>query len=215
MIDFAIQFLKPLKIAVLLTLLFAFWGLNRKNEVHRYLLFILVICFSTELMNSALIVNAKSIVLSSTLSICLHHTLWLVLLSKFVSFIKVAYLLIISFILFAAINLFFFEGVESFNYYTFVVGAFIYLVIFIYQSFYKLKAEDFPFFLSNNYLLLSAPILFFFGLSFMFGFKTSKITSFIIFDDVKLYTFIIYFVNVVYYTLINIYIYREKRLINV
>lgn len=215
MTDFVFQFCKPLKIAVLFTLLFALWGLKWKNQTHRYLLNIMLICFFTELINTLLIVNAKSIVFSSSLSICFHHSIWLLLLLNFVSFPRTTFILLIGFVAFAAGNLFFFEGTDNFNYYTFVVGAFVYIGIFIYESFYKLRQEAFSFFLSNDYLLLLAPVLFFFGLSFMFGFKSSKITSFIIFSDIKLYSFIIYFVNIVYYTLVNIYIYREKKLSNV
>lgn len=212
MIDFVIQFLKPLKILVMLTLLYAVFALQWKNQIHRYLLEILLVCFFTELINSILIFYSKSIVLSVTLSIILHHSLWLLLLKRFVTFPKTVHILLLCFIAFAIINLFFIEGTDNFNYYTFVVGAFIYLVVFICESFYKLKQENFAFFLSNSYLLLLAPVLFFFGLSFMFAFDSKSITSCIVFADIKLYTIIIFFVNIVYYAFINIFIYREKKM---
>jgi hypothetical protein len=212
MMDFVFEFLKPLKIVVLLTFLFAVTILQWQNTTHRYVLKILAVCILTELINSALIVNAKSIVLCYTLSIVIHHSLWLSLLSRFVTFPKTAYLFFLGFTGFAIVNLFFIEGTDKFNYFTFVAGAFLYIGLFIYESFSQLKKENFPFFLSNDYVVLLAPVFFFFGLSFMFGFKSKEITSFLIFGDVKLYTFIAYFVNIVYYTLLNIYIYREKRL---
>lgn len=215
MIDFVFEFLKPLKILVVLTFVLALAGLKWQNHTHRYILQILCVCMLTELINSILIFNSKSISLPFTLSVILHHSIWLLLLGRVTVFQKTFRFLLFGFIVFAIANLFFIEGTDRFNYYTFVVGAFLYIVIFIYESFYKLKQEDFPFFLSNNYLLLLAPVLFFFGLSFMFAFQSKSITSFIIFGDIKLYTFIIYFVNIVYYTLINLYIYREKRLRNV
>ncbi|MGH2666517.1 hypothetical protein [Flavobacterium sp.] len=212
--SFLFYFLKPIKVLVLLTLLFAISRLNWKNQTHRYVLSLLLVCFFTELFNSILKSKEQSTNLVTSLSIIIHHSLWLLILERFVIVKKTARILLYCFIAFAVINLFFMEGTDGFDYYTFVIGAFLYILIFIYDSFYKLKKEDFPFFLSNNYLLLLAPVLFFFGLSFMFGFKSKSITSFIIFGDVKLYTFIIYFVNIVYYALINLYLYREKKIKN-
>ncbi len=214
MIDFVFHFLNPLKIIVLLTLLFGLLILNKKSQTHRHLLAILFVCFFTEVINSILIVNGKPIGLCFTISIIIHHGLWLWLLAKNAAFKKVAFLLPGCFLVFGIVNLFFFDGTQRFNYYTFVAGAFLYIIIFIYESFRRLKQENFSFFLSNIYLLLAAPVLFFFGLSFMFGFNSENVTSILIFGHIKIYTFITYFVNIVYYTLINIYVYREKHLKN-
>lgn len=214
MIDFIFHFLSPLKILVLLTLLFGLFRLDRKNETHRHLLAILFVCFFTEVINSILIVNKKPIVLCFSISIIIHNGLWLWLLAKNAVFKKAAFLLLGCFLVFGLINLCFFDGTQKFNYYTFVMGAFLYIIIFIYESFYRLREENFEHFLSNTYILLVAPVLFFFGMSFMFGFNSKNVTSFLLFGHLKLYTFITYFVNIIYYSLINIYIYREKKLKN-
>lgn len=207
-------FLKPIKFIVLFTLLFAVFTLNRQKQINKYLITILVICFVTELINSVLRFNGENVSLSTTISIIIHHSFWLLLLSNFISFKNIFNVLFTFFIICSIVNLVYGEGLSHFNFITFITGAFIYIIIFVYESFYQLRKENFPFFLSNDYLLLSAPVIFFFGLSFMFGFKSKEVTSNIVFGEVKLYDIIIYFVNIIYYSLINIYIYREKKLAN-
>lgn len=209
-----LSFIKPIKVIVALTLILSIYKLNIKNKTHRLLIVILTLCFITEMINSILIIYSKPIVLSMTIGVIFHHFFWLILIYKNVTFKRVYAFLIFFFILFCFMNLYMGEGLEKFNYYTFITGAFIYIMTFVYESFYQLRKENFPFFLSNNYLLLSAPVIFFFGLSFMFGFKSKEVTSNIVFGGIKLYDIIIYFVNIVYYSLINIYIYREKKLAN-
>lgn len=212
MIDFVYHFLTPLKIIVLLTLLSGLLFLDRKKQIHRHLLTILWVCFLTEAINSILIVNKKTIGLFVSISIIIHHGLWIWMLAKNAAQKNAAFLLLGCFLLFGLINISFFEGTKEFNDYTFVFGAFIYIIIFIYESFCKLRLENFDFFTSNTFILLTAPVLFFFGYSFMFAFNSKNVTSYLLFGQLKLYTFISYFVNIVYYSLINLYIYREKKL---
>jgi len=166
----------------------------------------------TEIFSTFLEYFNYSLGLTYSLSMIINGSLWLVLISEVFLNKKAASILLAAFLLFSIINLFFGEGLTNCNFNTFIVGAFIYISIFIYESFYQLKKENLSFFLSNNYLLLSSPILFFFGLSFVFGFKSRELAETTIFGNIRLYEFIIYFVNIIYYTLINIYIYREKRL---
>ena len=173
---------------------------------------ILLMCFSMELTNSILRFHNKSIDLASTIGVVIHHGLWLFLLAKNAVFHKTAFLLLCGFLIFAITNFIFFYGTQEFNYYTFVVGAFLYIIIFIYESFYQLRQENFDFFLSNTFILLTAPVLFFFGYSFMFGFNSKNVTSYLLFGHLKLHTLISSFVNIIYYALIILYIYREKKL---
>jgi len=97
------------------------------------------------------------------------------------------------------------------NYYTFIFGALLYVILFIYESYNQLREENLMYFLSNNYLLLFAPVYFFFGMGLMLGFKPLQVTRMILFGQVTLYVFIVNIVCIAYYTLINIYIYREKN----
>lgn len=206
------DYLNPVKVSVVITLLFAIYSLSFKTRLHRFLLLIVIICFSTELTNSILIYHGLSIRILNSISIVFHHLLWLLLLRENISSKKTLTLFTILFLLFSILNFIFIETIESYNYYTFVVGAFIYVVFFIHESFYQLEKENLPFFISNNFILTTAPLLFFFGMSLLFGFKNKTITGTIVFNSMTLYNFIVNLVCLVYYTLLNIYIYREKTI---
>lgn len=211
--DSIVQLLNTTRIFVIITFTSSLLFLNLKNENNKLLLSILSVSFITELVAVILICTDNRTLIGTlySLSVLLHHGLWLYLLISSVYKSKYLYYVLVSFILFGVYNLYFLEGVVKFNYLTFIVGALLYIIIFIYQSFLQLKQENFPFFQSNNYLLLFAPILFFFGMSFMFGFRSNEITSAIIFADIKLYKVINQFVNCIYYLLLIVYIYKEKK----
>ena len=211
MLDFFIQSINFIKVYVIITLIYAM-TLGFQKTTYRILITILLISFGTELINSALLFTKKTIGFSSTINVILHNGLWLILLLKNSKSKKVIEIVTIFFFSFAFLNLFLIEGPEKFNYITFIVGALFYIGTFIWESFYHLKLENFSFFTTNKYVLLSAPILFFFGLSFVFGFKSKELASTIVFGNIKLYPLIMTVVNIIYYTLLNVYIFREKRL---
>lgn len=196
---------------VTLTLGYAYFNLNRGNKVHRYLLSILILCFITELINSFLYYFALPTRICFSISITIHHSLWLGLLGESMDNKKSIFYWRAGFWLFAALNFIYIEWINSFNYLTVVVGAFIYLVVFIMECYRHLKRENVSYFVSNQYILLFAPVLFFFGLSLMFGFSTEDIASRDAIGSISLYVVIINFACVAYYTLLNIYIFREKK----
>lgn len=200
--------INPIKIIVLLTFLVGLFFLKLKNPTHQKVLGILSICFINEFV--ALILKAQGLPIDNlfNINIIIHNTLWLMIIGSFLNETKI---IIVAHIVFGLVNLLFFEGLSKFNYFTFVFGALLYTTIFIYLSFKHLKKENLSFFLSNQYIILFAPVLFFLGLSCMFSFKSKELTSTYIFDGIKLYTFINYFVNFIYYFFINFYIYKEKK----
>ncbi len=203
-----LQFLNLIKIIVLLTFLVGLLFLKYRNPMHQKVLGILFICFVNEFV--ALMLNVQGMPIDNlfNINIIIHNTLWLMIIGAFLYETKAV---IVIHIIFGLVNLLFLEGYSKFNYYTFVFGALLYTTIFIYLSFKQLKKENLSFFLSNNYILLFAPVLFFLGLSFMFSFKSRELTSTYIFNEIKLYTFINYFVNIIYYFFINLYIFKEKK----
>lgn len=115
------------------------------------------------------------------------------------------------FSLFSVVNFIIIEIADEYNYYTFVLGALLYVSLFIYESYKQLKEENLIYFLSNNYLLLFAPVYFFFGMGLLLGFKPLGVTKMLLFGQVTLYVFIVNIVCIAYYSLINIYIYRENN----
>lgn len=204
------DYINPIKVCVFITLLFAFFFLQRKTLQQRLLFAILLVSFCTEVLNSILLYHEFSIRIPFSISIIFHHGLWLLLLLDSSGNQKGLRMASVSFIVFAIVNFVFIETMDSYNYYTFVYGAFVYIVFFIYESYVQLQRENLNYFISNSYVLLFAPLLFFFGLSMLFGFRDVRVTSTIVFWQVTLYNFIINLVCVFYYTLLNIYIFREK-----
>lgn len=204
------DYINPIKVCVFITLLFAFFFLQRKTLQQRLLFAILLVSFCTEVLNSILLYHDFSIRIPFSISIFFHHGLWLLLLLDSSGNQKGLRMASVSFIVFAIVNFVFIETMDSYNYYTFVYGAFVYIVFFIYESYVQLQRENLNYFISNSYVLLFAPLLFFFGLSMLFGFRDVRVTSTIVFWQVTLYNFIINLVCVFYYTLLNIYIFREK-----
>lgn len=189
----------------------AIYGLQWKNKIHRYVLSILTIFVLNELVSTLNVAYGINFKTHFSITTIVHCTLWMLILKDSVRFPRIVNGLLIAFITFCLCDLFFIEGWVLFNCYSFVVGAFMYLVLFLIESFYQLKQENFPFFFSNQFLLLMSPVLFFIGLTFMLAFKSRGIITTVIFGEIYLYRIIITVVNIVYYSLLNIYIYREKK----
>ncbi len=203
--------IEPMAYYIVLTYIVALIKLDIKNKIHRTLIFILTILVSTEVFSIIFALLKISTGLIYSLSMMSHIGLSLyltLLIFKHKKAVKVA---LTAFLLFSSLNLLFFEGYKECNFNTFIIGSLIYLTLFIYESFYHLIKENFIFFTSNKYILLGAPIMFFLGLSFIFGFKSKNLAQTNVFGLIKLYDFINIFVNLIFYTFINIFIYREKN----
>jgi len=203
----------PITYYLLATFFYALWELNKKGKNNRLLLGVLIIMVLTEILCAIFqCIGLKSgINLVYNISMPLHNIIWLYILYRNMNMKLLTKVLSIFYIFFAVItNLFQSSLLHDFNNYLMVVGAFIYLMLFITESFYELQKENFAFFSSNVFILLFSPILLFLGLGIGFGFDSSKLLDTKVFG-VNLYDFIAHFTNIVYYSLINIYIYKEKR----
>lgn len=213
-IEDALSYFEPIQWYIFATFVFAMVSFIPKNPVYRILFLILLVNSITEMISVVLALHHIRLGFLFSVSLIFHNGLWLWLLYKAVKQRLLFKLLFIGYLGFAVLNLICWEGSSRFNINTFIIGAFLYLTVFIYESFFQLKQENFPYFLSNYYLLLLAPVLFFVGLSFVLGFKSRALTRTIIYGNVHLYEFIVCFINIIYYSLINIYIYREKKVGN-
>lgn len=206
-----LDIINPIKACVVITLLFALWNLRWKIKMHRYLLYILFVVFITELVNSILVYNSRPIRIPFNISIIFHDIFWMLAFRESINRKKMSNVILCFFALFSVVNFIIIEIADEYNYYTFVLGALLYVSLFIYESYRQLKEENLMYFLSNNYLLLFAPVFFFFGMGLMLGFKPLGVTKMLLFGPVTLYVFIVNIVCIAYYSLINIYIYREKN----
>ncbi|MGV3698027.1 hypothetical protein [Flavobacterium sp.] len=205
-----LNLLNPIKIIVLLTFLAGVFFLEKSKRDNKLLFAIVCVCFINEVGSLILKYNKLSINSLFTIDVVLHHSLWIILIGRHLSGGKMKAILL-GYLIVSALNFFFVEGMDNFNYYSFVSGALVYTILFTYISYKKLREENLGFFTSNHMILLFSPVMFFLGLSFMFCFKSHQLTSTLLFGDVKLYTFINYSVNIIYYTLINIYILKERK----
>lgn len=93
----------------------------------------------------------------------------------------------------------------------FPLGSLIYIILYFKDCFDKLKNEEFDYFFGNEFILISSPLLMFFGISMLFSFVSGKLQYTKIFDQ---YLIIILgsYVNSITYSLYLIYAYREYKL---
>ncbi|RYJ42961.1 hypothetical protein NU09_2060 [Flavobacterium beibuense] len=208
------EILKPTQFFVAITFFMAWFFLKPDKTENKVVLSILTLSFFTEIITLFLLSTGNEFRALYTIAAFLHHSLWIYILCKNFIAKKAIFLILMAFFVISLLNFLFYEGPVKFNHYTFITGGFIYILIFICISFIELKKDNLSFFSSNNYLLLFSPIIFIFGLSFIFGFKSKVISNTIIINHISLYDFIGYFVNFIYYTLINVYIYKENKLKN-
>ena len=176
------------------------------------LLLILFVNMLTEIIATFLLSNNKDLNYLYSFYFIIHNGQWLLLIGKILNK-RIINSIAIGFLLFGVFNVLFIEG-SKLNYMTFVVGALSYISIFAFESYHQLKNENLNYFLTNTYLLLFVPILFFFGFSFIFCFRKIDVRHVLVFGEIDLYDCISYFVNITYYSLINLYIYREYKLKN-
>ncbi len=186
--------------------------LNRSNN--KLLISILVLALFNIIVSDVFLFYHINIAFNNNIYIILSFFLWLLLLKESTGFQKANYFILV-FVLFSLFNLFFYELYNKLNTKTFVCGTFIYLLLYIYVCFVKLKQEKLDFFMNNDFILLSSPILFFVGFSLMFGFKNKILNDVVLFYNIKLFDIISNVVNFTFYTLINIYNYKAAKLRNV
>ena len=200
-----------IKFIVLLTFLHAIFRLKTKKRINKYLFYIVGISAVVEIINTYLQVKGFSYSIISTFRVVLITIFWFRILQMIIKTKRLIIATMVVFCLFAMFNFLFMEGPLQFNYYTFLAGAFLYSVFFIFESFFQLKHENFYFFQSNKYILIFSPIIFFLGLSILFLFKSNSLITGSFFNNIKWYTYIHSLVNVVFYLSLNYYILKEKR----
>ncbi|MEZ0006935.1 hypothetical protein ABH942_002313 [Flavobacterium sp. 28YEA47A] len=210
------ELLTPIRIYILFTFIMLVLNYDKGKKAHVILFIILLLSVINESISAVLKYNEIRFHLNSSIFIVINNILWFLILYHVSSIKKSLLLVAIAFFLsFTLYNLFLLNGTKEFNSYSFVIGAFLYLILFIYNCSSELKKENLNYFLSNNFILMLSPVLFFAGFSLLFGFNNKNIHKIMILGHFKLYDLISYFVNITYYSLINLYIYSEKKLRNV
>ena len=209
-VEVIFSFLSIGQLLVFVTFLNVLVFADRSKKEHRFLIFILTVSTAIEVISNYFEFYNIGIGMLYSTGAFLHNSLWLLLLWHFFAKGHMGAFIVLPYLLFAVCNMAFAEGTTRFNSYTFIVGALTYILMFLLMNYALLKKEDLSFFLSNNYLLLFAPFFFFIGLSFIFAFKSVELSKQVVFNSFRLYDFINLYVNIIYYGVLNIYVFREK-----
>lgn len=194
---------------ILVCLFVGFFFLNKKQKINKILLLILLNAVSTDF----LAIRLQNINILYSISFIIKHSLWLIILMNIMKNNEVAKVFLSIFLTFAITNFLFIEKFEL-NVYTFIIGSFLYLILFIIESYRRLQQDDFEFIQSKLYIIIFAPVIFFLGFSFMLSFKTKELFDVIIYANICLYDFVITSVNLIYYALLLVYIYLDFKIKN-
>lgn len=138
-----------------------------------------------------------------------HHGLWIYLILYLSRLPRLKWIATIGFLLSGLVNLLFFERF-GLNYSTFLMGAFLYLGLYIFVNAYLLNKEQLEWFSTPQFVLVSAPIVFFLGMGFVFGFRESELRSTEI-GGYNLYFILARISNVFYHLMLLLYLIRGRR----
>lgn len=205
-----VRYINPINVMVLLTFIHALFWLNPKKKVNIYLLIILFSGLFSEISYILLYSYNLKITYAHIVSTFMFHTFWLFILIDYVTKKKLLLYLSYFFIFFSIVNFCFVIVSGKYNFYSFVLGSILYTLFFIKENYRQMKAELVEFFINDTYLLIFAPLMFMLGLSLILSFAKVEIVRAEMFWNVTLYELFVNLACLVYYSLINIYIYREK-----
>lgn len=204
-------YLTPIKIMVIATCFHAVAFLRKSDRRNSLLLLILLLGAINELQMSTLNLLGFCKHPALDLNFIAYNLFWLGLLMQMCRLKGAIKAALIVFGLIAVANLLFFEGMAAFNFITVMIGGLLYLLFFTLENYRRLREEDYSFFISNHYLLLFAPVTFFFSYGLLFSFRSHFVNGTLLFHNIELWDFVTYYANSTYYVLINIFIYRESR----
>ncbi|RZJ70514.1 hypothetical protein [Flavobacterium sp.] len=102
------------------------------------------------------------------------------------------------------------RGFSQFHYATFTLAGFFYVIFLTWHALKNLNEEAVAFFLAPEFILLFAPVIFFFGMSLMFAFGSHEITSAKVFE-IDIYYIINRTANVFLYGLLLTYIFTKRK----
>lgn len=205
-----IALINPIKILILLTFVHFVIRVDRRKKIDALLFLVLAVNLFNEVLSGLLRHYQIKLATSSNVYILLHATIWLLLLAhvahpllkKRFSFFAYGY--------FIMALVFLLTDVTVFQIVPLIVGALLYVALFIYDCSLRMQREELGYFSSDRYLLVTAPLLFFIGLGILFGFKNKQLHQ-THFAGIQLFHIISYFTNAIYYILINVYIYKHSR----
>lgn len=205
-----LHYLNPIKILILLTFVYFLFKFDKRKKVHYWVLAVLTLNLANETLSSYLKYHGITLRFSASVYIIFHTLLWINLLGFISGRRRLAWILSGIFSIFAFCNFLWIDGEREFNAFSLILGAFLYVLFFIYDCALRLQREDMIYFSSDHYVLTAAPLLFMIGFAILFGFRSKELHNVEIFGT-TLYILICYSINLFYYFLMNVYINKQPK----
>jgi hypothetical protein len=205
-----LEYFNPIRILILLTFVIFLFLYDQRKKDHQLLLIILSVAVINEGLTIVFRINNIPHQLNNTIYTVVTQILWLAVLGKLSGKVTLSRVLALFVALFSVINLLLIQGFGQYNGFTFVFGAFLYVGLFALDCYARLKNEDLAYFASSQYILATAPLLFFIGFSILFGFQNKSLHN-TDFFGYTLFKIVCYFINIVYYLLINFYLFKDNK----
>lgn len=203
--DFILMLSKAL---VFMCFTFSIIKLDKSIHEHRILFSILLLSAANEILARLTELNPTENPWFSSIILAIHQFLWILLIIQLVSPLWRKWILAFC-IVFALTDFIWLEGMLKVNCYTLVISSLLYIQLFSMICFRWMKAEEISNFGSNRFLLLNAPLLFFFGMSALLSFRNRALST-TPFWGLTLYQIINFSANVMTYSLIFFYLLRQK-----
>lgn len=206
-----LPFINPTNVLIWISFILVLFIIDYKKEVNRWVLFILFVYAVQELVTIPLLINRMTTYYYKMASVCfiLSQSAWIYIFKKAVNHGLFSSYIISLFVGFGILDLLYLEA-GSFNSYTFVCGALLYVGFFIYESYTQLNKENLDFFKTKEYILLFGPILYFLVFSVIFSFKSKPLNMYLI-GNIELYDILCSFINWILYGCVLFYVYKDHK----
>lgn len=182
----------------------------KKQKVFLILYGIILLSLFTELIVLFLKVNNINYVNHAyNINMIIHIGLWLYLILCCLKQFNFEYALLLMFFIIAMINISFFET-NGLAFTTFIVGSIFYIGYYILKNIELLRYERLTFFSTSRFILISAPLSFFFAFSFLFAFRESEMRTIKIAGR-TVYNILQNAGNFIYYSLLILYIIKSRN----
>lgn len=195
-------------INVYIIITFIWFLLSRiKQNILFYILFITMLNI---VVSEVLLFYDNQIKFVTNLYFLFTFPLWLFLIVQELN-VKYKKLIYLMFGIGASTTFYVYNIYTIFNKMFVVVSSILYVLGFLFLGFQKLINEDLQFFKRPKFVLLSAPVIFFLGMSVLLGFQDPMLSRYKLWDNFTLWQFINVSCNLVFYTFVNVYIYKAKK----
>lgn len=186
-----------------------------KGVNHNLLTLILIVTGINVLLTEILIAYKLSIKFNTNIYFIANNFLWIQIITQYFDK-RIRGVISFSLCVFVLFSLSVNNVFNDVLYTYFVLTSVFYIVLFFIISTKNLKEESITFFQSKDFTLIFSPVLFFLGMSFIFGFKSTIFSNTYLFasDNFKgfhIYQCINFIVNLVYYSLIGYYAFKSRK----